>query len=171
MRCGFIGAVAAHKGIEVLLEAFETVEDAILTVYGAAPPAYASRARDGKLRFAGEIGEAEKAKVFAEMDVLIVPSIWFENSSLVTLEAFLFGVPVIASDIGALPELVHDGQSGLLFKVGDARDLRTKINRLARDRGEVRRLAAHVPLVKSIQEYATEIEHLYERVLARRRGA
>ncbi len=97
------------KGMDVLLEAFETVAGATLTVYGSAPPAYLAGARDRKVRFMGELAEAARAEVFAHMDVLLLPSILFENSSLVTLEAFLFGVPVVASDIGALREIVSGG--------------------------------------------------------------
>jgi glycosyltransferase involved in cell wall biosynthesis len=77
------------------------------------------------VRFMREISYAQKAEAFEEMDVLIVPSIWFENFSLVTQEAFLFGVPVIASCIGALRELMEDGKNGLRFRVGDAAGLRS----------------------------------------------
>ena len=82
----------------------------------------------------------------------------------------LFGVPVIASDIGASRALVEDGKNGLLFRVGDAADLRSKVEYLAGNPGEVRRLAANVPRVKSSVEHAAEIESLYERVLSGNRG-
>jgi glycosyltransferase involved in cell wall biosynthesis len=170
LRCGFIGTIAPHKGIDVLLEAFAEIENASVAVYGVASPAYAARARAGKIRFMGELSDGQKAEAFAQMDVLIVPSIWFENHSLVTLEAFLFGVPVVASDIGALTELVDDGRNGLLFRPGDSADLRAKIEGLAGNRDEVRRLAANVPPVKSTREHAAEIEELYERVRAERRN-
>ena len=170
LRCGFIGTVSVHKGMDVLLEAFEGINEASLAVYGAAARQYISRARGTNVRFMGEISDAQKAEAFQEMDVLIVPSIWFENFSLVTQEAFLFGVPVIASSIGALRELVQDGESGLLFRVGDATDLRSKVQYLAGNPGEVRRLAANVPHVKSSVEHAAEIESLYERVLSGKGG-
>ena len=165
LQCGFIGTLAVHKGVDILLEAFEGIHNATLTIYGDARR-YISRAQGGSVRFMGEISDAQKAAVFQDMDVLIVPSIWLENSSLVTLEAFLFGVPVIASDIGALSELVEDGQNGLLFKAGSAADLASKVQYLAAHPAEVRRLAAAVPRVKSTAEYATEIEGLYERLLS-----
>jgi len=84
---------------------------------------------------------------------------------------FLFGVPMIASNIGRMAELVEDGKNGLLFRVGDAADLRSKVEHLARNPSEVRRLAANVPRVKSSVEHAAAIESLYERVLSgKRRG-
>jgi len=169
LRCGFIGTVAVFKGIDVLLEAFAGIDGASLAVYGKAAHQYLSRGGARNVRFMGEISDAQKAKAFEEMDALIVPSIWFENFSLVTQEAFLFGVPVIASDIGALRELVEDGKNGLLFRVGDAADLRSKVEYLVRNPGEVRRLAANVPRVKSSVEHAAEIESLYERVLSGKR--
>ena len=97
-------------------------------------------------------------------------SVCVESFSLVTQEAFLFGTPVVASDIGGMAELVCHGFNGLLFKAGDVLDLRAKIHRLVKDPGEVRRLAVNGPRVKSSTEYATEIERLYERVLAGRHG-
>jgi glycosyltransferase involved in cell wall biosynthesis len=170
LRCGFVGTVATHKGMDVLLEAFAKLDGACLSVYGAAARQYVSRASDGKVRFMGEISDAQKAEAFGRMDVLIVPSICVESFSLTTQEAFLFGVPVIASNIGGMTELVEDGKNGLLFRVGDAEDLRSKVEHLARNPSEVRRLAANVPRVKSSVEHAAEIEDLYERVLSESRG-
>jgi len=169
LRCGFIGTVAAHKGMDVLLEAFAKIDGACLSVYGAAAHAYACRTNEGKVRFMGEISHSQKAEAFDRMDVLIVPSICVESFSLATQEAFLFGVPVIASNIGGMTELVEHGRNGLLFRVGDAEDLRSKVEHLARNPIEVRRLAANVPRVKSSDEHAAEIESLYERVLCGKR--
>lgn len=170
LRCGFIGTVAAYKGIEVLLGAFTKIGNASLTVYGKAAHQYTIRSSDGKVRFMGEISDAQKAEAFSQTDVLIVPSICSESFSLVTQEAFLFGVPVIASDMGALREMVEDGRTGLLFRVGDIEDLRSKVEHLASNPDEVRRLAANVPRVKSSTEHTAEIEELYDRVLSERRN-
>jgi len=64
---------------------------------------------------------------------------------------------------------VEDGENGLLFRAGDAADLRSKVKHLARNPDEVRRLAANVPRVKSSIEHAAEIESLYERVVSGKR--
>ena len=72
----------------------------------------------------GRIAHDDVARVLSNLDVLVVPSIWPENSPLVIREAFLAGVPVVASRIGGIPETVTDGVNGLLFTPGDAADLR-----------------------------------------------
>jgi glycosyltransferase involved in cell wall biosynthesis len=72
--------------------------------------------------------------VFADMDVLVVPSTWYENTPFVVLEAFAAGVPVIASDLGGLGEIVSE-QNGLLFAAGDPRALRRRIEQVAGDPG------------------------------------
>jgi glycosyltransferase involved in cell wall biosynthesis len=59
--------------------------------------------------------------------VLIFPSLWYEMAPLTILEAFACGLPVIASDLGAMRELVEDHRTGLLFRPGDAEDLATKV--------------------------------------------
>ncbi len=166
VECGFVGSLAMHKGIEVLLEAFRSVQGANLRVYGKTTPQYLNRIRNGTVRFMGEITDSEKAAAFSQMDVLIVPSIWLENSPLTIQEAFLFGVPVITSNIGGMAELVEDGKNGLLFKVGDPEDLRRKITYLATHPEELQRLAANIPPVKRIEDHAQEIEGYYHKVLS-----
>jgi glycosyltransferase involved in cell wall biosynthesis len=168
LECAFLGSVAVHKGIDVLLDAFSGIEGARLTVYGKAAPQYLRRASGDRIRFAGEIGDAEKPRAFNAMDVLVVPSIWLENSPITIQEAFLFGVPAVVSNIGGMAELVQDGWNGMLFKVGDASDLRRKIEYLATNPATLERLAENVPQVKSITDHAVEIEGLYERVFAPR---
>ena len=90
-------------------------------------------AGDERITFAGPYGEGEAPKVFADIDVLVVPSTWYENTPFVVLDAFAAGVPVIASDRGGLSAAVEDGINGLLFRPGDAQSLRTAIELLAND--------------------------------------
>ena len=92
------------------------------------------------------------AVALSEIDVLVIPSVWPENSPLVLQEAFLAGVPVIASRIGGIPEMLPDGRGGLLFKPGSADDLATAISRLAADRGLLDALRASIPRVQAIEE-------------------
>jgi glycosyltransferase involved in cell wall biosynthesis len=91
-------------------------------------------------------------------DVLVVPSLWAENAPLVALEARAAGCPVIASDIGGLPELIEDGRDGLLFPPGDSDALAAILAQPAKIRG----LAVRPP--RSLANFVDEVQHHYEEV-------
>ena len=106
----------------------------------------------------------------ASLDVLVVPSVWPETSPLVIREAFLAGRPVIASNIGGIPELVDHEQNGLLFEPGDIDGLARALRRLADEPGLLDRLkagAATTP-VRSLEEDVTATRRLYESLLPSR---
>lgn len=72
--------------------------------------------------------------------IMVVPSIWFETFGLVGAESMSHGIPVVASNIGALRHLIEDDVDGLLFETGNARDLAAKVRRLWDDTELCRRL-------------------------------
>lgn len=173
IRFGFVGTIVVHKGLHVLVDAFNRlpVGQAELLIYGdptVAPEYYRSvkeRARHSDIRFMGAFKNREVAEVLAGIDVLVVPSIWPENSPLTIHEAFLGKIPVIASRVGGIPELVRHGQNGLLFETGGADDLRAKMEQLINNPDLLLVYARNFPLVKSIQENAEELEGIYERLV------
>jgi glycosyltransferase involved in cell wall biosynthesis len=106
------------------------------------------------------------------MDVLVVPSLWLENSPFVVHEAFLAGVPVVAARIGGLADLVEHERNGLLYEATSAAALAAVLHRLVEEPGLLARLAAAVPVVKGIDEDAREWDARYVEALEnRRRGA
>lgn len=96
--------------------------------------------------------------------MLIFPSIWYENCPLVIHEAFLAGIPVIASRLGSIPEFIHDGKNGLLFNPGDSADLAEKLKTIITNPGLIERLANGIKRVKTISEDASDMEDLYIKV-------
>jgi glycosyltransferase involved in cell wall biosynthesis len=82
------------------------------------------------------------AEGYREATFLVVPSRWFEGCPLVILEAMAAGIPVIASNIGGLPELVEHGVTGLLFEPGNAEELAEAMRLLWTDRARCRELGA-----------------------------
>jgi glycosyltransferase involved in cell wall biosynthesis len=104
------------------------------------------------------------------IDVLVVPSIWPENAPLVIQEAFMARVPVIASHVGGIPELVRDGQNGLLFETGNSVDLQAKMERLIDDPSLLPIYSGNAERIKSIEENAAELEQIYERLI-RQKGS
>jgi len=143
LRLGFCGVLSPWKGLHLLVEAVrDSAAEVTLSVHGRTEePMFQDyidgvlqrAAGDERITFAGPYGEGEAPKVFADIDVLVVPSTWYENTPFVVLEAFAAGVPVIASDLGGLSEAVEDGINGLLFRPGEAQSLRTAIELLAND--------------------------------------
>jgi glycosyltransferase involved in cell wall biosynthesis len=179
LRVGFTGSLVWWKGLEVLIEAFNRLPlgRARLDVHGdhdgnEALRTYharlASRVTVPGVAFHGRYRTEHLPALYREIDVLVVPSLWFENSPLAVQEAFAARVPVVASRLGALQELVRDGVDGLLFEPGDPADLARVLGRLLEEPGLLERLRSQTPEVKDMDEHVTEILLLYRQFVARR---
>ncbi|MBI3493616.1 MAG: glycosyltransferase [Acidobacteria bacterium] len=173
LRLGFLGSLMISKGPDVLLRAIGALPRGSVSVdlYGA-PVDYHGDDRYRRqldpllnqqaVQVHGAIAHDRVAHALSALDVLVVPSIWPENSPLVIHEAFLAGVPVVAARIGGIPELVEDGRNGLLFRAGDAEDLARALTRLVREPGLLETLRAGIPLVRTIEEDVRLSRRLYE---------
>lgn len=180
LRFGFIGTLLPMKGINILISAFKEVKNRNmeLFIYGrlfpyagfeSYPRVFRKMIRgDSRIRFMGEFDNKDIGKVFGDIDMLVLPSIWPENSPLIIQEAFLSKTPVLASRIGGIPELVDDGVNGLLFTPGDINDLQEKIKYIMAQPDKLESFKEHVPAVKSIEEHAKEIEAIYKEMVKRR---
>jgi len=169
LRIGFIGSIAEQKGVHLLLEAFADIDHGVeCWIYGdtSAFPDYVRSlgGERGNVRFQGRFENTRVGEVLSSIDVLCVPSRWYENSPLSIHEGFMAGVPVLTADRGGMAELVEHERSGLLFRLGDADDLRRQILRLRDEDGLVERLRAGIPPVKDIAEDAERTEALLERL-------
>lgn len=177
LRIGYLGQVVWHKGIHVLLEAVRRIPDARLEVkvYGNTErfPDYTTQlkriiAGDQRISLAGSYsGYEEEARVLRNLDVIVVPSLWYENCPNVILEAFAQRIPVIASNLGGMAELVHHEENGLLFEAGNSEDLARQLQRLSVESGLQPRLQAGIGPVKSVSEEIDELEFVYQNLLAR----
>jgi glycosyltransferase involved in cell wall biosynthesis len=146
----FVGRLSPEKGIETLLKAWSILPDDIpLRIAGVgpmAPQVQAMAARHPRITWLGELPRQGILDAMKAATFLICPSTWYESFGLIIVEAFSTGLPVLASDIGALSELIEHERTGLLFKTGDAQDLVTKVqwasrhpDRLAAMRASARR--------------------------------
>ncbi len=134
----YVGRMAAEKGIDVLGNALQ-LAPLPFTAIGDGPRAHRLRSLNGVT----VLGRLSRNKVFEQMRsaaYLVMPSVWYETFGLVIVEAFACRLPVIASDIGAMAELVEDGKTGLLFKAGSAPDLAKKIRWANAHPAEIRRM-------------------------------
>lgn len=172
---GFVGSIAPAKGVHVLCEAFARVRGpSTLRIYGRSEDRdyLASLAPhfDSRIRYEGEFDPVDIDRVFDSFDVLVAPSLVEETLSMAVLEAQAFGRPVVASRIGAIPELVEHGRNGLLVPPGDARRLSEAIVRM-QDASEVRRLQSAVERPASHRRYRRRMEAIYEALLPSREAA
>jgi glycosyltransferase involved in cell wall biosynthesis/GT2 family glycosyltransferase len=172
LRFGFIGSILPHKGLHVAAEAFRSIDPSLATLHAwgdaTASADYTSMLRSS-LTFEGTFAEADKPAIFASLDALLVPSVGLESFGLATREAMMCGVPVIATNDGALTELFDDGVCGELFPNGDVAALEAIIRRVIARPELLDEWSSRIVRPKSVDEHAVEIEDVYERVLARRR--
>jgi len=128
----YIGRLSAEKGIKILLEAYKqisTFHPAVpLDVIGDGPlkievESFRKNNPSLLLRVHGPLYGEDKDRLLRKAGYLVFPSECYENCPYSVLEAFGYGVPVIASSLGGLPELVQEGRLGYLFKPGSAEDL------------------------------------------------
>jgi glycosyltransferase involved in cell wall biosynthesis len=171
LRFGYVGSIAPHKGVHTAVEAMLGIDPsrATLKIWGDANafPDYADKLTHGDgVVFEGRFREDEKPRVFASMDVLLVPSIGLESFGLAAREAMASGVPVIASAGGALDEMFEAGTCGEFFPAGDAAALRAIIGQLIDDPSIVDRWSRNLPQPKRDDVHAAEIERVYDAVLA-----
>ena len=171
VRLGYVGSLLWYKGVHVLLRAMQqlTERNVVLGIYGDFSPetepyhaqlAELAQACAGKVVFHGRFDNRAIARVYEQFDVLVVPSIWFENSPITIHEAFLFRKPVVTSNIGGMAELVRDGIDGLHFKVEDADDLALTLARFC-DEPRLLSEVSNFRHVKTMVEDAREMEVRY----------
>ncbi|MBZ0302134.1 MAG: glycosyltransferase [Anaerolineae bacterium] len=176
LRLGYIGQIKAHKGTDLLVDALlpliERGEKVTLDVWGPEDetPDYAAElkrrtAGTPAVRWHGRYQAPQVWDILSSFDLLVVPSRWYENSPTVIAEAFTIGLPVIATNLGGMAELVTHEQSGLLFELNSITDLRGQIERLLHEPDLLGRLQAGVPAVKTAEDEVQEIFAQYQRLV------
>jgi glycosyltransferase involved in cell wall biosynthesis len=163
LRVGFFGRMHPDKGLAVLVGALQRlprdvpIELTVRTVptnEGYATTVRALMANDDRIRIAPEFPRHEQDAAYGELDVLAIPSQWFELGPLVLFEARAHGLPVLASRLGGMAETVRDGVDGLLVPHDDERAWADALRRLATEPGLVEALAAAIPAVPSLDHEA-----------------
>jgi glycosyltransferase involved in cell wall biosynthesis len=174
LRVGYIGTFRHTKGLHVLLKAMRDLSpDRVhLDVYGEFGhfPEYDALVRDlakdlRHVSFHPVFPNEHLQRVFASLDVLVMPALWYENSPLVVLSSLSFKTPVVASNVGSLADLITHGKNGLLFEMGNARDLASQLSKLVDDPSLLDRLRSGISEVKTIDENVAELLETYSSVL------
>jgi glycosyltransferase involved in cell wall biosynthesis len=132
----YVGQHTEAKGLDTLFAAADQLPDVTVHVCGTGPEAdhtaEAAR-RASNIEYYGFVSAERLAELRQTAVAAVVPSIWMENSPMTIYESFAAGLPVIASDIGGIPELVTPGETGFLFEPKNAAELAGQIERLLDD--------------------------------------
>jgi glycosyltransferase involved in cell wall biosynthesis len=170
LRFGYVGSFLETKGVDLLLEAFAPLnpERARLDLFGSSPwdgGRYA-RALEGEharanVRFHGAFPHARIAEVLAQIDVLVVPSRWYENAPVTLDEAALAEIPVVVAGHGGMAEWTQRRGNGLTFRPDDALELRAALERFVNEASLWESLRRPRQPVRSVADSAAEFERLY----------
>ncbi len=178
LRVGYIGILGEHKGVHILIGAIRRLpqsEPLDVKIYGKLQeyPAYVAglqqlAAGDPRISFCGTFPNREIGGVLSSLDVLVVPSVWFENAPLVIYSALASGCPVIASNLGGMMEIIEHGRNGLLFPAGDAHALSMCLHRLMHEAGLLQELSSNVRPPRTAAQYAQDLLGIYAQILQSR---
>ena len=121
---------------------------------------------DVRIKFCGELREANYPEAMSNLDIIAVPSLWLETGPLVALEAYAAGIPVVGSDVGGIPELIEDGVNGMLVKIGNIHAWAKAIRWIYGHPQALRDWASHIlPAVRSNRDVTEEMIGIYEGLL------
>ncbi len=150
----FAGRISPEKGVDVLLAAAKLNPEISVRIAGDGPIINSlKKIAPENTKFEGRLAKEEMDVFYRSARFVVVPSKWYEMCPLVISEAMSYGIPVIASKIGGLAEMVDDGVTGLLFKPGDSEDLGYKMKELWENPGICERMGK-ASLKKANQEYS-----------------
>lgn len=170
----YAGRLSAEKGVDTLIDAIGLLDGGQLVVAGDGPERsvleeQAARVAPGRVRFLGRLDAASLQQEIRSSAVLVLPARWYENQPMIILESFTSGRPVIASDLGGLPELIRPGENGDLIPPNDAPALAESLARMLGDPEGAHKmgLAARLDAERrfSASSHLSGLEALYERAI------
>lgn len=167
----YLGQVEAHKGVELLLRAYKELspDNSELHIVGAGSQLEHIRALaggDSSIVVHGKKERAELPELFAKTNMTVVPSLCYENSPTVIFESLHFGVPVLASNIEGIAELIREGENGLTFEAGSVASLKEKMLWCVSHPLDVARMSTKTSesmIGMSQGEYVVQLETLYQK--------
>ena len=179
IRIGYLGQIHQIKGLHLLVEAFvkaEIGDRARLVIWGdyTKNPVYAQKLHDiigdhPSILLMGGYRREQMGSIMAEIDIVVVPSIWYENAPLVIQEAFAAKTPVITTNLGGMAEAIKHNVNGLLFERNDIIDLSQQLKRVVDEKNLLATFTSNLPSVKQFQNHEDEpleIELVYRRLIS-----
>ena len=175
----YTGRLSHEKGIDILIRAAGSIEGVKLLLVGEGPveeelKREAEKYGNSRVEFTGFLSGEDFERTVAGARFIVLPSRWYENLPFSIMEAMAAGKPIVATDIGGIPEMVDDGETGLLFPIGDEEALRGCLARMNSD-PELRREMGRRGREKAARFYGRDrhyesIMEVYDAVRAARNG-
>lgn len=161
----YFGRFTKEKGVHTLIEVCRLLPH-INFVFAGSGSLEADISGYSNIKCVGFKTGRELEQLIAEAKFSIFPSEWYENCPFSVMESQYYGTPVIASDIGGVPELLEDGVTGELFIPGNATDLKEKVEDLWRDGEKLKKYIENCYTKKfvSVEEYGKELLDIYKRL-------
>jgi glycosyltransferase involved in cell wall biosynthesis len=181
VRFGFIGRLCREKGVHTLIRAWRLLAHdcpAELHFWGNPDQGEPEivhalgrlRAEDRRVVFHGPFTRANTSSVYGNIDVLLVPSEWFDNCPFVISEAFAAGVPVVGTDFGGISSMIRHEVDGLLFPMGDRHALAAILARLASRPDYVTSLARNVRPPRDVRAHVEDLREVFSKLCANNAG-
>lgn len=173
LKFAYIGQLAPHKGLSILLQAFSGLPQNLvaLDIYGKEDqyPDYTTalknQAADLRVRFCGTFPKENIYDVLEEVDFLVIPSIWYENSPLVLLNSLASHTPVVISDVEGMTEFVQDAHNGFIFRRGRSSDLARVFHQIVADPLRARSMSATTEYSRTVEDMGDDVLAVYDSVL------
>lgn len=170
----FIGRCDFIKGIHVLIEAVKLLPaDAPIRIHFWGPYWSDGYGNEMTQRIEGDqrflkpelVPHSRLSQRLADIDAVLVPSIWLETGPLSLLDAMTAGVPAIGSRLGGIKEIIRDRENGLLFEHGNARDLADRLLEVIKDPDVLNKLRQGIGPVRTMNDLAVELMGMYKNLM------
>ena len=176
LQVGYIGRIDPKKGVHVLCEAVSRLPKGLpirVKIFGpfaSGPADYVSliqgyAERDERLQLAGQLNREDLTKAYDNIDILVVPSLWYENSPITITEALALACPVLCTATAGMTDLIDDGVNGLTFPPGDSAALAGLLRRLIEEPDLLPQLRSGIRPIESSLDVACQIVQLYEKTV------
>ncbi len=169
IRFGYAGNILSHKAPHVVIKAFRDLkyDNIELNIYGRLDKDEYSKIitkeakKDGRIKIHGPYTNV--VEPYKNIDILIFPSVWYENCPLVLAEAQTTKTPVIGSNIGSIPEIIKAKKLGLLFQPGNPKSLKKQMEKFIKDNELITKFKNSMKKPRTMEEQAEEIIKIYEK--------
>lgn len=173
LRVGFIGTLSTAKGAHVLLKALRHLEHDLpweAQLYGSLEehPDYGRQIVEevkhwpqAKVALMGVFPPDNIYEVLARIDLLVIPSLWRENSPLILLQALASGLPILASEVDGMADQLHPGRDSALFPPGDDRELASWLRRFLKEPKALAQLCCNGGKPRTVSDYVDQLEVEY----------